>query len=98
MKKVSVLLLCVLTAFAGCVFVPPASEVDASQKSAKNLAVVMYHNTVPDNYKASVYVIRAGSLERDLKFLKEKVIVFSALPSSSTVSKTVSLCPKKALC
>lgn len=31
----------------------------------------MYHNTVPDNYKASVYVIRAGSLERDLKFLKE---------------------------
>ncbi|MBS6583993.1 MAG: polysaccharide deacetylase family protein [Subdoligranulum sp.] len=71
MKKVSVLLLCVLTAFAGCVFVPPASEVDASQKSAKNLAVVMYHNTVPDNYKASVYVIRAGSLERDLKFLKE---------------------------
>ena len=71
MKKVSVLLLCVLTAFAACVFVPPASEVDASQKSAKNLAVVMYHNTVPDNYKASVYVIRAGSLERDLKFLKE---------------------------
>ena len=50
MKKVSVLLLCVLTAFAACVFVPPASEVDASQESAKNLAVVMYHNTVPDNY------------------------------------------------
>ena len=44
MKKVSVLLLCVLTAFAGCVFVPPASEVDALQKSAKNLAVVMYQD------------------------------------------------------
>ena len=53
MKKVSVLLLCVLTVFAACVFVPPASEVDALQKSAKNLAVVMYHNTVPDKIWSS---------------------------------------------
>lgn len=59
MKKVSVLLLCVLTVFAACVFVPPASEVDALQKAQKIWPIVMYHNTVPDNYKASVYVIRA---------------------------------------
>ena len=39
MKKVSVLLLCVLTVFAACVFVPPASEVDALQKTAKFFAL-----------------------------------------------------------
>lgn len=69
MKRVFVLLLCAFTAFAACFFVRP--DVRASQNGGKNLAVIMYHNTVPDSYKASTYVIRAGSLESDFKFLKE---------------------------
>lgn len=53
---------------------------------------------MPDNYKASVYVIRAGSLERDLKFLKENGYrVLSASVVIDSLKNGIAL-PEKALC
>lgn len=86
---VIVLLICNSNLFIG--------ECEA-RKCKSNLAILMYHNTVPNNYSASTYVIRTACLEQDFKYLKENGYnVLSAAIVIESIANNIPLPPKSVM-
>lgn len=48
------------------------ADFDVYADDGAELVILMYHNVIPDSAKESKYEITVSSLERDMKYLKEK--------------------------